>query len=131
MNLRQLRFITQVARHGLNVTACAEALHTSQPGVSKQIRLLEEELGVQIFERTGKQLTAVTPAGMAIIQHAERALDDVDGIRRLAQEFRDPQHGRLSIATTHTQARYALPPVISRFIRRYPRVHFKMHQGNP
>jgi len=131
MNLRQLRYIVEVAHRGLNVTACAEALHTSQPGVSRQIRLLEEELGVQIFERTGKQLTRVTPAGEAILQQAERALEGVEAIRHHALEYSDPRSGSLSIATTHTQARYALPPVIGRFIRRFPRVRLRMHQGNP
>jgi LysR family cys regulon transcriptional activator len=131
MNLRQLRYISAVARHGLNVSATAESLYTSQPGVSKQIRLLEDELGVQIFERSGKQLTRITPAGQAIIDLVDSTLASVESIRQVAQEFKDPQRGSLSIATTHTQARYALPSTISAFKRRYPLVTLHMHQGSP
>ncbi|MDQ3731498.1 MAG: HTH-type transcriptional regulator CysB [Pseudomonadota bacterium] len=131
MNLRQLRYISAVARHGLNVSATAESLYTSQPGVSKQIRLLEDELGVQIFERSGKHLTRITPAGQAIIDLVDDALASVESVRQVAQEFKDPQRGSLSIATTHTQARYALPATISAFTRRYPRVTLHMHQGSP
>ncbi len=131
MNLRQLRYISAVARHGLNVSATAESLYTSQPGISKQIRLLEEELGVQIFERSGKQLTRVTPAGEAIIDHVDSALASVEGVRQVAEEYKDPQRGSLSIATTHTQARYALPATISAFRRCYPLVTLHMHQGSP
>jgi LysR family cys regulon transcriptional activator len=131
MNLRQLRYISAVARHGLNVSVTAESLYTSQPGVSKQIRLLEDELGVQIFERSGKQLTRITPAGEAIIELVDSALANVENVRQVAQEFKDPQRGSLSLATTHTQARYALPATISAFKRRYPRVTLHMHQGSP
>lgn len=131
MNLRQLRFISEVARHGLNVSATAESLYTSQPGVSKQIRQLEDELGVQIFERSGRQLTGITEAGRAILALADRALAEADNIRQVAQEYSDPQRGNLSVATTHTQARYALPPVIRAFRERYPRVSLQMHQGTP
>jgi LysR family cys regulon transcriptional activator len=131
MNLRQLRYLAEVVRHRLNVTAAAASLYTSQPGVSKQIRLLEQELGVEIFERSGKHLSRVTPAGEAIIKMAIRALIEVDGIRDAAREVGDPKSGSLAIATTHTQARYALPPVIHTFIRRYPRVVLHIHQGNP
>jgi len=131
MTLRQLRYIAAVARYGLNVSATAEHLYTSQPGVSKQIRLLEDELGVEIFERTGRQLTRVTPAGEAILELANRVLHETENIEQLAQEFRDPQAGSLSIATTHTQARYALPPVIERFTTAYPRVALHMNQGTP
>lgn len=131
MKLQQLRYLCAIVKNKLNVTAAAERLYTSQPGVSKQIRLLEDELGVQIFERSGKQLTGLTTAGRAIVDQAERALSNVDSIRQLAREFSDPQRGNLSIATTHTQARYALPPVIREFRRRYPEVGLQMHQGNP
>ncbi len=131
MTLRQLRYIAAVARYGLNVSATAEQLHTSQPGISKQIRLLEDELGVEIFERTGRQLTRCTPAGQAIIDLANRVLRETGNIERVAQEFRDPQAGSLSIATTHTQARYALPPIIDRFTEAWPRVALHMHQGTP
>jgi LysR family cys regulon transcriptional activator len=131
MTLRQLRYIAAVARHGLNVSATAEHLFTSQPGVSKQIRLLEDELGIEIFERTGRQLTRITPAGEAIIELANRVLHETENIEQVAQEYRDPRAGSLSIATTHTQARYALPPVIDRFTADYPRVALHMNQGTP
>ena len=131
MTLRQLRYIAAVARYGLNVSATAEQLHTSQPGISKQIRLLEDELGVEIFERTGRQLTRATPAGEAIIEVANRVLRETANIERIAEEFRDPHSGSLSIATTHTQARYALPPVIDRFTAAWPRVALHMNQGTP
>lgn len=131
MKLQQLRYLCAIVRNNLNVTAASERLYTSQPGVSKQIRLLEDELGVQIFERTGKQLTGITPAGRAILEQAECALNSVDCIRQLAREFTDPGRGNLSIATTHTQARYALPPVIQGFRQLYPAVGLQMHQGNP
>jgi LysR family cys regulon transcriptional activator len=131
VNIRQLRFISAVAKHGLNVSATAESLYTSQPGVSKQIRQLEDELGVQIFERSGRQLTRITPAGEAIIELADRALIELDTIRSAAQEFSDPGRGSLSIATTHTQAKYTLPGVLGRLHERYPRVTVALHQGTP
>ena len=131
MKLQQLKYIVAVAKHGLNVTVTAESLFTSQPGVSKQIRLLEDELGMQIFARSGKHLTHITPAGQTIIDYAERILQQVGNIQQAATEFTDEQRGTVSIATTHTQARYALPPVISKFMRRYPEVALHMHQGSP
>ncbi len=131
MKLQQLRYLCAIVKNNLNVTSAAERLYTSQPGVSKQIRLLEDELGVQIFKRSGKQLTGTTLAGRAIIEQAERTLSCVECIRQVAREFSDPQHGNLSIATTHTQARYALPKVIRTFRLRYPKVSLQMHQGNP
>lgn len=131
MKLQQLRYIWEVARHDLNVSATAEWLYTSQPGVSKQIRMLEDELGVQIFLRSGKQLTAVTPAGEAIIALAGKILAESDNIKRIAKEHSDHRRGSLSIATTHTQARYVLPPVIKTFAAKYPEVSLHMHQGSP
>ncbi|HMU89530.1 MAG: HTH-type transcriptional regulator CysB [Pseudomonadales bacterium] len=131
MKLQQLRYIWEVARHNLNVSQTAESLYTSQPGISKQIRALEDELGVEIFSRNGKHLTHVTPAGEAVLKVAGEILQRVESIRQLAQEFRDENKGSLSIATTHTQARYALPPTIQRFIARYPDVSLHMHQGTP
>ncbi len=131
MKLQQLRFLLAVAQNDLNVTAAAERLFTSQPGVSKQIRLLEEELGVQIFERSGRQLTSITPAGQVILDRAEEVLRGVESIRGAARDFSDPSSGSLSVATTHTQARYVLPPIIKAFRSRYPRVDLQMHQGNP
>lgn len=131
MKLRQLHYIHEVARRGLNITAASEALFTSQPGVSKQIRLLEEELGVDIFVRNGKHLAEITPAGARILDYAARVLHETENIRKVASEFKDTDRGDLSIATTHTQARYALPPVITAFRRRYPRVALHLHQGSP
>ncbi|MGH8506326.1 MAG: HTH-type transcriptional regulator CysB [Stenotrophobium sp.] len=131
MKLRQLHYIHEVAQRGLNVTAAAEALFTSQPGVSKQIRLLEEELGVDIFLRNGKHLAEVTPAGRRILEYTSRLLAEVENIRNIAGEFRDTDRGDLVIATTHTQARYALPPVIQKFRARYPKVSLHLHQGSP
>ena len=131
MKLRQLHYIHEVARRGLNVTAAAEALHTSQPGVSKQIRLLEEELGVDVFLRNGKHLEEVTPAGKRILEYTQRLLQEVGNIKNIAQEYRQTDRGDLTIATTHTQARYLLPPVIRKFRERYPKVSFHLHQGSP
>lgn len=131
MKLRQLHYIHEVAKRGLNVTAAADALFTSQPGVSKQIRLLEDELGVQVFIRNGKHLSEITPAGQRILEYAERVLQDVANIENVAEEFRHSDRGDLSIATTHTQARYALPAVIERFRRQYPLVRLHLHQGSP
>lgn len=131
MKLQQLRYIWEVARHDLNVSVTAQSLYTSQPGISKQIRLLEDELGVEVFSRSGKHLTRITPAGEAILRIAGEILRKVDSIKQVAQEFSDESKGSLSIATTHTQARYALPRVIQDFITRFPEVSLHMHQGTP
>lgn len=131
MKLQQLRYIWEVAHHDLNVSATAESLFTSQPGISKQIRLLENELGLPVFARNGKQLTEITPAGELIIQLAGEILAKVDNIKRIADEYVDENSGTLSIATTHTQARYALPSVVKVFMERYPKVALTMHQGTP
>ncbi|SDL58837.1 LysR family transcriptional regulator, cys regulon transcriptional activator [Modicisalibacter muralis] len=131
MKLQQLRYIWEVTRHNLNVSATAQSLFTSQPGISKQIRLLEDELGVEIFARSGKHLTRVTPAGQSIVELAGQVLRTVDNIKQVAQEHSDDRRGSLSIATTHTQARYALPPLISEFTRKYPDVALHMQQGTP
>lgn len=131
MKLQQLRYVWEVAHHDLNVSATAESLFTSQPGISKQIRLLEDELGLPIFARNGKQLTEITPAGKHIIELAGQILDKAENIKRVAAEYRDEHKGTLSIATTHTQARYALPAVVKKFMASYPEVTFTMHQGTP
>ena len=131
MKLQQLRYIWEVAHHDLNVSATAHSLYTSQPGISKQIRLLEDELGVEIFSRSGKHLTRITPAGDAILKTAGEILRKVESIKQVAQEFSNERKGTLTIATTHTQARYALPPVIGQFIKQYPDVSLHMHQGTP
>ncbi|USE33798.1 HTH-type transcriptional regulator CysB [Endozoicomonas sp. SCSIO W0465] len=131
MKLQQLRYIWEVAHHDLNVSATAQSLYTSQPGISKQIRLLEDELGVEVFARSGKHLTRITPAGEKIIDTAGEILRKVESIKQVAQEFSDERKGSLSIATTHTQARYALPGIIQQFIDQYPDVALHMHQGTP
>ncbi|WP_341706231.1 HTH-type transcriptional regulator CysB [Halopseudomonas sp.] len=131
MKLQQLRYIWEVAHHDLNVSATAQSLYTSQPGISKQIRLLEDELGVEVFSRSGKHLTRITPAGERIIETAGEILRKVDSIKQIAQEFSNERKGTLTLATTHTQARYALPPIIQKFIKNYPDVSLHMHQGTP
>lgn len=131
MKLQQLRYICEVATHGLNVSAAAEHMHTSQSGVSKQILALEDELNVQIFVRNGKHISALTAAGKVIVQQAEELLQHVDNIKRTAAEFSSASSGSLSLATTHTQSRYVLPPVISAFIEKYPDVSLQLHQGTP
>ena len=131
MKLQQLRYIVEVENHNLNVSATAESLYTSQPGISKQVRMLEDELGIQIFGRSGKHLTHVTPAGKEIISIAHDILSKVDGIKAVAREHTLPDQGKLNVATTHTQARYALPDVIKGFMDRYPKVSLHMHQGTP
>ncbi|HQZ03084.1 MAG TPA: CysB family HTH-type transcriptional regulator [Thauera sp.] len=131
MNLQQLRYIHEVARRGLNVSDAADALFTSQPGVSKQIRQLESELGIEIFARHGKRLVEVTAPGRAVLAVAERVLRDLDNLQQIGDEFANEAVGELSIATTHTQARYVLPDVIRRFMLRYPQVRLSLHQGNP
>jgi LysR family cys regulon transcriptional activator len=129
MKLHQLRYLAAVAQSGLNITAAAQKLHTSQPGVSKQIKLLEDELGFQIFVRDGRTLTRVTAAGQQVIDRAIRILREVQNIKRLSDEFKDELRGSLSIATTHTQARYILPEVIGQFRETYPEVRLHLHQG--
>lgn len=131
MKLHQLRYIREVSRQGLNVSNAAEVLHTSQPGVSKQIQLLEEELGLQIFHRSGKRLTSVTEPGKAILEMAERVLHEMENIKRVGEDFTQESEGCLTIATTHTQARYRLPPAVKAFVERYPAVRLNIHQGSP
>lgn len=131
MKLQQLRYIWEVAHHDLNVSATAQSLYTSQPGISKQIRLLEDELGVEIFSRSGKHLTRITPAGEAILKTTGEILRKVESIKQVAQEFSNDKKGSLSLATTHTQARYMLPKIIRGFIEHYPEVALHMHQGTP
>ncbi|MGI9228575.1 MAG: HTH-type transcriptional regulator CysB [Gammaproteobacteria bacterium] len=131
MKLQQLRYIREVARYDLNVSLTAENIHTSQPGISKQISMLEQELGVKIFQRRGKHLSEITPAGKAIIAMAIEVLDKIENIRRVADECSAQDTGALSIATTHTQARYVLPAVIGAFREKYSEVTLNMHQGTP
>jgi LysR family cys regulon transcriptional activator len=129
MKLHQLRYLAAVTQNGLNITAAAQKLHTSQPGVSKQIKLLEDELGFQIFVREGRNLARITPAGQQVIERALKILQEAQSIRDLSTELRDEGRGSLSIGTTHTQARYVLPQVIREFRSRYPQVRLNLHQG--
>lgn len=129
MKLQQLKYLLAIADNGLNITAAAERLYTSQPGVSKQLKLLEEELGLQLFTRKGKSLAAITPAGREVIARARKILREVGNITSLASDLTAELDGTLSLATTHTQARYVLPEVIRAFRERYPRVDLELHQG--
>ncbi|MBM4197434.1 MAG: HTH-type transcriptional regulator CysB [Gammaproteobacteria bacterium] len=129
MTLQQLKYLLAIADSGLNITAAAERLYTSQPGISKQLKLLEQELGVQLFTRKGKSLVAITPAGRDVITRARKIMREVQNIRSLAREMSGEQEGTLSIATTHTQARYVLPEVIREFRERYPKINLELHQG--
>ena len=131
MKLQQLRYVCEVARRGLNISAAAEALHSSQPGISKRIRELEDELGVEIFVRNGKRIAALTEPGRAVVAIAERMLADAKNLKRAGEDYASRNLGTLTIATTHTQARYALPKPVTAFKRRYPKVQLVIHQGNP
>jgi LysR family transcriptional regulator, cys regulon transcriptional activator len=131
MNFQQLRAVRETARLGFNLTEVANALHTSQPGVSRQIRELEDELGVEIFVRVGKRLTGLTPPGEVVLPIVERLLLDADNLRRVGADFTAQNAGRLSIAATHSQARYALPTVVRDFRAVYPQVTLELHQGSP
>lgn len=129
MKLQQLKYLLAIVDNGLNITAAAERLYTSQPGVSKQLKLLEDELGLQIFTRRGKSLGGITAAGEQVIERARLIMQEVDNIRSLASDYYREEEGTLSIATTHTQARYVLPDVIHEFRQRYPKVSLNLHQG--
>lgn len=129
MKLQQLKYLIAIVDNGLNITAAAERLYTSQPGVSKQLKLLEEELGLQLFTRKGKSLDGVTPAGDQVVARARLIMQEVDNIRSLASEYFEQEEGSLSIATTHTQARYVLPDIVGKFRERFPKVTLNLHQG--
>lgn len=131
MKLQQLRYIREVFQNDLNVSATAERLFTSQPGISKQIRLLEEELGIDIFVRGGKQFVGVTPGGEQVLRLSGEILSKVNDIRKIAEEYHNREIGELSIATTHSQARYALPKVVQKFMQKYPNIRLTIHQGTP
>jgi LysR family cys regulon transcriptional activator len=122
MNLQQLRFFNEIVRQGLKISDAASALYTSQPGISKQIKLLEAD---------GKRIVALTEPGKGVLEIAQRMLHDADNLKQVAQEYHSQDSGNLTIATTHTQARYALPPTVKQFIKRYPQVKLGLHQGNP
>ncbi len=129
MTLQQLRYLVGIVDAGLNITAAAERLYTSQPGISKQLKLLEEELGLQLFTRKGRSLAGITPAGNEVITRARRILRETDNIRSLAGDLVGEQTGTLSIATTHTQARYVLPEIVRDFRSQFPNVNLELHQG--
>jgi LysR family cys regulon transcriptional activator len=131
MKLQQLRYLCEVANQDLNLSRAAKKLHTSQPGISKQIQLLEEELGVEIFIRNGKRMASITPPGQTIVEIAKKILIEENNLRCVGQEFTDKDVGSLTVATTHTQARYALPPTIRQFTTRYPKIKLTIRQGNP
>jgi LysR family cys regulon transcriptional activator len=129
MKLQQLRYLTAVVDADLNISAAAARMHTSQPGVSRQLKVLEEELGFELFIREGRALVRLTAAGQRVVERARRMLREAQAIRGMSLDARDEQRGALSIATTHTQARYVLPPVVQRFRERYPKVRLHLHQG--
>jgi LysR family transcriptional regulator, cys regulon transcriptional activator len=131
MNFQQLRSIREAARRGYNLTEVANVLFTSQPGVSRQIRELEEELGVEIFERNGKRLVGLTEPGKGILQIIERLLREAENLRQAGQEYSGEESGTLTVATTHTQARYALPRVVPSFRSDYPKVRIALQQSSP
>lgn len=131
MKLQQLRYIVEIQRQGLNVSEAAETLYTSQPGISKQVKLLEDELGVAIFERSGKRFTGVTEPGKVVLEIAQRILREAENLKRASAEFSSGNSGRLVLAATHTQARYALPLVVRDFMAQHPNVRLEMHQGSP
>jgi DNA-binding transcriptional LysR family regulator len=130
MKLIQLRYLVAVAENDLNITQAARVLHAAQPGVSKQLKLLEDELGFQLFERKGRALVRPTPAGAKVIDRASQIVRQARSIKALASDLRKDDAGSLSIATTHTQARYVLPQVLKRFRDKYPKVRLHLHQGN-
>lgn len=131
MKLQQLRYLVEIVNQNLNITEAAEALYTSQPGISKQVRLLESELGINIFERNGKHIKGLTPAGEKIIAISRELLVKAQSIKSVAEEQTSPNRGILRIATTNTQARYILPKVIEKFKSKYPEVSLHLHQGSP
>lgn len=131
MNFQQLRSVRETVRCGFNLTEVAAMLYTSQPGVSRQIRELEEELGVEIFNRAGKRLTGLTPPGAALLPIVERLLLDSENLKRAGEDFSSRMEGQLSVAATHSQARYALPHVVKDFRDKFPQVTLHLHQGSP
>ena len=131
MNLHQFRFVQEAARRNLNLTEAAKALHTSQPGVSKAILELEEELGVDIFTRHGKRLKRITEPGQHVLKSVEIIMREIGNLKRIGEQFSLEDSGTLSIATTHTQARYVLPDSVAKLREAYPKVNVSLHQGSP
>jgi len=131
MNLHQFRFVQEAVRRNLNLTEAAKALHTSQPGVSKAIIELEEELGIEIFGRHGKRLKRVTEPGQQVLKSIELILRELGNLKRIGEQYSAQDSGTLSIATTHTQARYVLPESVAKLRLAYPKVNVSLHQGSP
>ncbi|GHT87577.1 cys regulon transcriptional regulator Cbl [Betaproteobacteria bacterium] len=131
MNFQQLRIVRETVRRGFNLTAVGNALFTSQSGVSKHIKDLEDEIGLELFVRRGKRLLGLTEPGKEVVVMVERMLLDAANIKRLAEQYASTDAGQLTVATTHTQARYSLPPVVTTFKRAFPKVHLRLHQGSP
>jgi LysR family cys regulon transcriptional activator len=131
MNLKQLRYISEVYRHGNHISAAAEALHTSQPGISKQIQMIEAELGFEIFVRRRNRIVGLTEPGQEAVAIAQRVLTEIDNLRNLGEDFKSAGGGHLTIGTTHTMARYVLPKIVDRFMKKYPGIRLGLRQGNP
>ncbi|MEL0104782.1 MAG: CysB family HTH-type transcriptional regulator [Methylophilaceae bacterium] len=131
MKLQQLRCIFEVVQNDFNISKAANSLHTSQPGVSKQIQLLEDEVGVQIFQRNGKRLTGLTEPGQQVFDSIAEIIREEKNIKRVSEEYEKKDTGNFTIATTHTQARYKLPIVVEEFVKKYPKINLNIHQGNP
>lgn len=131
MKLQQLQYLGEIVRQGLSISQAANKLHTSQSGVSRQIALLEHELGLQIFERNGKRLVGLTAPGQKIVLQTEKVLREIDNLRKTGEEFSQQDRGTLTVATTHTQARYFLPAIVKAFSEDWPNVQLSIHQGNP
>jgi LysR family transcriptional regulator, cys regulon transcriptional activator len=131
MNIHQLRAVCEVVKQGLRMSNAAEALYRTQPGISRQIRDMEDEIGVRIFHRRRNKIEALTPAGKEVLRIARRVLRDIDSLRLLGREYSSDDAGELTIATTHTHARYSLPRAIEAFTERFPRVRIALRQANP
>ena len=131
MKLQQLRCIFEVVQNNFNISRAAESIHTSQPGVSKQIQLLEEEIGVQIFQRNGKRLAGLSEPGVRVYESIVEVMREVKNIKNISDDYKRKDSGSFTIATTHTQARYKLPTVVESFVKKYPKINLNIHQGNP
>ena len=131
MKLQQLRCISQIVQSEFNISKASEVLNTSQPGVSKQVKLLEDEIGIKIFQRNGKRLVGLTDPGKKVLGSIEVILQESNNIKVISEEYIEKDQGTFTIATTHTQARYKLPKVVEEFVKKYPKTNLNIHQGNP
>ena len=131
MKLQQLRCVDEIVKNGFNISKSAEAMHTSQPGVSKQIQLLEDEIGIKIFNRNGKRLVGLTDPGKEVYSSISEVLKETNNIKNISADYKENNSGEFSIATTHTQARYKLPSIVEEFVKKYPKINLNIHQGNP